>query len=83
MTFHDIIDKMPLIEEFVNLAAILQLDSLVTKKSIEVRIKHKKLKLGEAIIPATAITYNLILVTNKIKDFANIKDLKIVYRHNL
>ena len=41
MTYHDIPDKMPLIEEFINLATILQLDSPVTKKSIEIRRKHK------------------------------------------
>ena len=83
MTYHDIPDKMPLIEEFINLATILQLDSPVTKKSIEIRRKHKKLKLGDAIIAATAITHNLILVTNNIKDFANIKDLKIIDPHSL
>lgn len=83
LTYHDFPDKMPLIEEFINLATILQLDSLITKKSIEVRRKHKKLKLGDAIIAATAITHNLILITNNIKDFDNIKDLKIIDPHNL
>ena len=83
LTYHDSPEKMPLIEEFVNLATVLQLDSVITKKAIEIRRKHRKLKLGDAIIGATAIIHNLILITNNVKDFANIKDLKIIDPHNL
>jgi predicted nucleic acid-binding protein len=83
LTYHDTPEKMPLIEEFVNLATVLQLDSVITKKAIEIRRKHRKLKLGDAIIGATAIIHNLILITNNVKDFANIKDLKIIDPHNL
>jgi len=83
LTYHDIPEKMPLIEEFVSMATIIQLDHLVTKKAIEIRRKHRKLKLGDAIISATAITHNLVLVTNNVKDFANIKDLKIIDPHSL
>jgi predicted nucleic acid-binding protein len=83
LTYHDTPEKMPLIEEFVNLATVLQLDSVITKKAIEIRKKHRKLKLGDAIIGATAIIHNLILITNNVKDFANIKDLKIIDLHNL
>lgn len=82
LTYHDIPNKMPLIEEFINLATIIQLDSAVTKKSIEIRRKYKKLKLGDTIIAATALIHNLILVTNNVKDFANIKNLKIINPHN-
>ncbi|HAH54514.1 MAG TPA: hypothetical protein DCM02_04315 [Flavobacterium sp.] len=83
LTYHDIPEKMPLIEEFVSMATIIQLDHLVTKKAIEILRKHRKLKLGDAIISATAITHNLVLVTNNVKDFANIKDLKIIDPHSL
>lgn len=83
LTYHDTPEKMPLIEEFVNLATVLQLDSVITKKAIEIRRKHRKLKLGDAIIGATAIIHNLILITNNVKDFANIKDLKIIDPHKL
>ena len=83
LTYHDTPEKMPLIEEFVNLATVLQLDSVITKKAIEIRRKHRKLKLGDAIIGATAIIHNLIVITNNVKDFANIKDLKIIDPHNL
>lgn len=83
LTYHDTPNKMPLIEEFINMATILQLDSIITKKAIEIRRKHRKLKLGDAIIGATAIIHNLILITNNVKDFANIKDLKIIDLHSL
>lgn len=83
LTYHDTPEKMPLIEEFVNLATVLQLDSVITKKAIEIRRKQRKLKLGDAIIGATAIIHNLIVITNNVKDFANIKDLKIIDPHNL
>lgn len=82
LTYHDIPNKMTLIEEFINLATILQLDSPVTKKSIEIRRKYKKLKLGDAIIAATALIHDLTIITNNIKDFTNIKDLKIIDPHN-
>ena len=58
LTYHDIPDKMPLIKKFINMATILQLDSKITKKAIEIRLKYKKIKLGDVIIAATAIINN-------------------------
>lgn len=83
LTYHETPDKMPLIEEFVNLATILPLDTAVTKKAIELRRNQRKLKLGDAIIGATAVVHNLILVTNNVKDFNNIQDLQVIDPHNL
>lgn len=82
LTYHDSPNKMPLIEEFLSMATVLQLDRTVTKKVIEIRRKHRKLKLGDAIIAATAIIHSLVLLTNNLKDFANIKGLKIVDPHS-
>jgi predicted nucleic acid-binding protein len=78
LTYHDSPDKMPQIEEFISLATILSLDKEVTKKTIELRRKHRKLKLGDAIIAATAIVHELTLITNNIKDFRNIKGLELI-----
>ncbi len=83
LTYHDIPDKLPLIEEFLNLAVILPLDEKVTKKAIELRRKHRKLKLGDAIIAATALVHQLVLLTNNTRDFVNIKDLKVINPHTL
>ena len=74
---------MPFIEEFINLANILPLDKEITKKTIELRRNYRKLKLGDAIISATTVIHQLILITDNTKDFINIKGLRIVNPHNL
>ncbi len=83
LTYHKIPDKMPLIEEFISLATVLPLDNAVTKKAIELRRNYKKMKLGDAIIGATALVHELALITNNTKDFVNIKGLKLVDPHRL
>ena len=83
LTYHELPDKMSLIEDFVNLATILSLDKNVTKKAIELRRNHRKLKLGDAIIAATAVVHELILITNNVKDFKNIDGLNLVNPHTL
>ena len=74
---------MLLIEEFISLATVLALDKEVTKKTIELRRNQNKLKLGDAIIAATAIVHQLTLVTNNIKDFKDIKGLPVIDPHSL
>ncbi|MDP9078694.1 MAG: type II toxin-antitoxin system VapC family toxin [Bacteroidota bacterium] len=83
LTYHDIPGKMPIIEEFINLAVILPLDKEVTKKAIELRRSYRKLKLGDAIIAATAVVHQLTLISNNVKDFINIKGLKVINPHTL
>ena len=78
LTYHEIPDMMPLIEDFVSLATILPLDILVTKKTIELRKYNKKMKIGDAIIAAIALVHKLTLNTNNIKNFKHIKDLIII-----
>jgi predicted nucleic acid-binding protein len=65
------------------LATILPLNTPVTKKAIELRRNQRKLKLGDAIIGATAVVHNLILITNNVKDFNNIQGLEVIDPHNL
>ena len=83
LTYHETPDKMPLIEEFISLASILPLDKEVTRKAIERRRKQRKLKLGDAIIAATAIVHSLTLLTNNLKDFKNIPELQIIDPHSI
>jgi predicted nucleic acid-binding protein len=40
-------------------------------------MKTHKIKLGDAIIAATAIVYSLTLVTRNVDDFNNIKNLVV------
>ncbi len=83
LTYHETPEKMPLIEEFMQLATVLPLDKEVTQKAIELRRNYRKMKLGDAIIGATAVVHNRTLITNNTKDFANIKGLKLVDLHKI
>ena len=49
----------------------------IEKQTIFIR-KSKKIKLPDAIIAATAMVYNLTLVTHDSDDFKNIRGLKIL-----
>ena len=63
-----------------NIIDILQIEKLseeIVDKAIELRQKHR-LKLGDAIIAATALVNNDVLVTRNIRDFRKIQDLKIL-----
>jgi predicted nucleic acid-binding protein len=57
-------------------ANIHNLSTTIKDKSIEIRQK-KKLKLGDLIIAATAITHDYTLVTRNTKDFNKVEGLKI------
>jgi predicted nucleic acid-binding protein len=74
--------KMKLLEDFISTSTVIPLDDIVTQKTIELR-KIKKLKLGDAIIAATALIYNLTLVTRNISDFKNIPELEVIDSHSL
>jgi len=61
---------------FVKYANISNINNLVVNKTIEIRKKHK-IKLPDAIIAATALVNNQILLTRNIDDFKNIENLNI------
>jgi predicted nucleic acid-binding protein len=50
----------------------------VTQQTILLRRQYKKLKLGDAIIAATALVNNLTIITRNTSDFKNITDIKVV-----
>ena len=64
-------------ETFINGALVFELDETVTSKTIALR-KLYRIKLPDAIIAATAIAYNLTLLTRNTSDFIKIPDLKCV-----
>jgi predicted nucleic acid-binding protein len=66
-----------LLSDFMNDATILDLNDSIVDASIEVR-KNNKTKLPDAIIAATAIVYNLTIVSRNINDFKNIVGLKCI-----
>ena len=81
--FNDVPYKLKVMEEFVNTAIELPLDEAVTKQTILLRRSNKKLKLGDAIIAATSLTCDLILITNNTKDFENVQGLKLLNPYTL
>lgn len=81
--FNDVPEKLAAMEEFVDNATVIPLDQAVTKQTIELRRLYKKLKLGDAIIAATALVHQLTLLTRNIDDFKNIDGLNIIDPHTV
>ncbi len=65
------------IEEFLKEFIIIPVDENISSICSYLRRKYK-MKLGDAIIAATAIYYNSPLLTFNIRDFKKIKELKII-----
>jgi len=69
-------------EEFISLASVIEIDKSTIDACIQLR-KNYKIKLPDAIIAATALVNNYILITNNEKDFVSINNLKIVNPHRI
>ena len=70
--------EIKLINEFIEEAQVLsKLDEQIVKSCIAIRKTHK-IKLPDAIIAATALSFDLILLTRNITDFKAINDLEII-----
>lgn len=62
---------------FTENADIIGLDDDIIERTIKLR-KELKIKLPDAIIAATSLVFNLILVTRNISDFKNIAGLQVL-----
>jgi len=71
-----------LLTNFIEDATVLDLTSTVVDVCIDIRKKHKT-KLPDAIIAATALVYDLIIISRNISDFKNIQGLQVVDPHSL
>jgi toxin FitB len=80
--YNDVPAKMQLLTEFIDTANIIPLDDTVTQKTIELR-RAKKMKLGDAIIAATALVHGFVLVTRNTNDFKNIEGLTVIDPYTL
>jgi toxin FitB len=63
-------------EEFMENAHTLFVNDAIQKKTIELK-KRKRMKTPDAIIGATALVYNLTLVTRNESDFKHIREISI------
>jgi len=65
------------LRSFFNYAVVYQLDNSVVEKTIDICRNHR-IKLPDAIIAATCIINNFVLLTRNVADFKNIENLKII-----
>ena len=70
-------NEITLLSTFISNSAIYPLDEPVKLKAIEIR-KSYRLKLPDAIIAATALVNNYILISRNGADFNKITELKII-----
>ena len=68
---------MVVIQNFINDALVYELDKDIKLKTAELR-KAFKIKLPDAVIAATALTFGLTLLTNNIRDFKHIDGLILI-----
>lgn len=70
------------LSDFINDSTVLDLTNNVVEACIAIRKKYKT-KLPDAIIAATALVYNLVLISRNISDFESIEGLIIINPHTL
>ena len=63
--------------DLVETSQVFGLTDAVAEQTIDIRRKHK-IKLPDAVIAATALTYGLTLITRNTSDFAGIDGLSVV-----
>ncbi|MGZ3778235.1 MAG: type II toxin-antitoxin system VapC family toxin, partial [Mucilaginibacter sp.] len=61
---------------FINQASVIVADDDIIEQTIQIRKKHK-IKIPDALVAATAVTNDLILLTRNTQDFKNIPGLKL------
>ena len=69
------VEEQTTTETFVNASFVFNLDDGVINQTIDLR-KQYRIKLPDAIIAATAIVYDLTLLTRDINDFDKIPEVK-------
>lgn len=72
---------LEVIHNFINDAIVFELEKEIKLKTAEIRKTHK-IKLPDAVIAATTLVYDLILLTRNTKDFQNMQGLKQICPHD-
>lgn len=75
-------EEMNRTNEFIQDSMVIGLEEAIILRAIALR-KLIKIKLPDAIIAATAIVYNLTLVTRNTADFKNIPGLTLISSQSL
>ena len=75
--WHQATEKQLLVlQKFMNAATILPIDQSVIETTVALR-QRKRIGLGDAIIAATTIVHNMVLVTRNVSDFKSISNLVV------
>ena len=77
LRFTDTPENEKILADFIDLSIIHSLSPGIVRRTIEL-CRQKKIKLPDAIIAATALNEDFILVTRNIDDFKNISDLELL-----
>ncbi len=78
--FNTLDEHYSILTSFMDDATVLDLSDNIVNLSIDIRKKYKT-KLPDAIIAATALVYDLTLISRNKADFKNIEGLQIVDPH--
>ena len=70
-------EDLELLNNFINDAFVIELEQAIKIKTAGLRKNHN-IKLPDAIIAATALVYDLTLLSRNVADFTNINGLKII-----
>ena len=73
--------KEEIVEEFIQDANVLTISPAIVSQCVTIR-RSRKIKTPDAIIAATAIIHNLILITSD-NGFKNIQGLQVIDPNNL
>lgn len=71
---------LEVLHDFIEDALVFELEQGIKLKTAEIRKAHK-IKLPDAIIAASALTYDLTLLTRNVGDFKNIDGLNLINPH--
>ena len=75
-------DDMLLLRDFMDASVVLYLTEEIVQECIAIRKKHV-IKLPDAIISATALVYDMDLITRNTADFDKIHDLRVIDPYRL
>jgi predicted nucleic acid-binding protein len=73
---------LELLHNFITDTLVIELESAIKLKTAEIR-KAYRIKLPDAIIAATALVYDLTLITRNTSDFKNIQGLIVIDLYDL
>jgi len=72
---------LQVLHSFIENALILELTKEVKHKTADIRKKYR-VKLPDAVIAATALIYEMTLLSRNVEDFNKIEGLKLINPHD-